>query len=1124
MKSMFRKLTLSTMAVVLSFGLFGATAGAQDLDDVIIAGRVTDQTGASIVGATVTAILVETDVERSVTTDANGRYRLIELTPGKYSVRVVADGFGRETKTDLDTISGQSVKLDFSLVPESVRAEQTVSVDDTNAPVIDPTRTVVGGSVTGREIEELPNTSNDVLDLVYTLGGTAEEPFSIRNLTDDDRIGGGNEGDQPREVLGAGIVSLSGGAAYSTNITIDGMDNNDDRAAEERFQPPPDSVAEVQIISNQFSAEYGRASGGRINIRTRAGSKRFRGRFFMFFEDESLNANTYNNNRRGLSRLPFTELNPGGTVSGPIPFWYFKDKTFFFSSYSYQDRDATTLIDSALPVDQNPLYPLPSPTDPGDARVDDVPNPNFDTFPEVDIAPYVAQVSTPTRRHRFTQRIDHNFTDTHNLTFSYQLGRSLNFRQYRETTRFLEETLQGRIRDNDSFYVTDNYVFNSNFVNQFRFQYSHYRPDFATQATNDPVVLLFVSDDSRFGRTDQVRGTVVIGNSTANFATLREETRYQFQDTANYIVGNQTFRFGFDVQRIISDNTDLRDSTGTFNFWRVYDFLVNQPSRYRRNFGAESIQKNTYMGFFVQDDWRVTNNLTLSLGLRYERETLVDDNNNFGPRVALAYSPGDEGKSVFRIGAGVFYNRVLLRTLDDYTLGAETVRYDSENLNGPSNESRCLNQVNPGSNANSDKCRFLAALGPLFPNPPTLEELRALEASLGLSSSGFTTRSNFTRQIEPGIKIPESYQFNVGYERDLGRGFAFETNFTYNKAVRLWRETNINAFRLPDGFDTYTDFLLALGTVDVRGVMTRFVLGDPSDPNGVSVDNGVRVVNLRTLNSSESSSAPIGIAFDALEADPRTSKPNPALGQLEQVGDIGQSVYEGLSFELRRRFRPIGFGFRSSMRFVYVLSRSRDDGFVDTSSAQIAGDFKNEFGPSSIDRRHKFRFSGTTEFPSWLGKLRMSPILRIESARPFNVSIGGQDRNLDDVGNDRPNYSGDLDAIRSRHPNSPFPQALADSFSLAPIGSPGNLPRNAGRGPALFIFDVNFSRDFRFNERFRVRPQISFDNILNARVFSFGSDFINLSQAGTDEFAQGFLVPTRTLRQRKIQLGIRIDF
>src|SRR5690606_7671661 len=125
-----------------------------------------------------------------------------------------------------------------------------------------------------RELEELPNSSRDPLELVLTLGGTSEEALSTRDLAEDRNV---TNATPPAE---QGNFSLSGGVSYSNNITIDGLDNNDDRSANVRFQPSPETIEEVQVITNQFSAEYGRASGGRINLRTRSGSNRFRGRAF----------------------------------------------------------------------------------------------------------------------------------------------------------------------------------------------------------------------------------------------------------------------------------------------------------------------------------------------------------------------------------------------------------------------------------------------------------------------------------------------------------------------------------------------------------------------------------------------------------------------------------------------------------------------------------------------------------------------------------------------------------------------------------------------------------------------------------------------------------------------------
>src|SRR2546421_9942873 len=300
--SVFLSLVLLCLASVAAF--------AQDLDNVTITGRVMDQNGAVIPGTTVTATLAKNKVERTVTADADGRYRIIQLAPGIYSVKAAFTNFATEEKTDLTTIAGQNVQLDFTLKPADVTA-QTVIVSQANAPEVDTTRTVVGGTITTQEVESLPVNTRSPLDLIFTLGGVSEEPLSTRDLAEDKT----SARSTPEE---AGNFSLSGGPAYSNNVTIDGLDNNDDRSARERFQPSVEAIEEVQIITNQFSAEYGRASGGRINLRTRGGSGKFHTRAFYFFRDESLNANTFRNNLKGVKRLPLQEHDPGFTLSGPI--------------------------------------------------------------------------------------------------------------------------------------------------------------------------------------------------------------------------------------------------------------------------------------------------------------------------------------------------------------------------------------------------------------------------------------------------------------------------------------------------------------------------------------------------------------------------------------------------------------------------------------------------------------------------------------------------------------------------------------------------------------------------------------------------------------------------------------
>ena len=211
-----------------------------------------------------------------------------------------------------------------------------------------------------------------------------------------------------------------------------------------------------------------------------------------------------------------------------------------------------------------------------------------------------------------------------------------------------------------------------------------------------------------------------------------------------------------------------------------------------------------------------------------------------------------------------------------------------------------------------------------------------------------------------------------------------------------------------------------------------------------------------------------------------------------------------------------------------------DDGLNNTANAEINGNFSREWARSLQDRRHRIAFSGTFDTPSWFGHLRFSPVFRYGSSAPFNLGAGGSDRNLDDLGTDRLNFNGNVKDIVYRNPGSPVPDALIAEFSVPAIGAIGsNLPRNAGRGPSFYTFDLSMTREWKIKDRYRLRPVIEADNILNAAVFSYGSEFVDFQALRGDGTAptqtqltarQNFLVPTRTYRQRQIRLGIRFDF
>ena len=1084
------RLTLFTLFLFL---LNFQNVHAQDLDTVTIYGRVVDQNAAVIPGAEVQATLAKTTLTRTTTSDAEGRYRLIQLEPGNYTIRVSFAGFATQETTNIATVSGQSLQFDVTLIPADLVVEPVV-VTTVESPAIDTKRTVVGATLTLNETKSLPLVSRSVLDLLFTLPGVTEEPLTTRELAEDRNS---NPANTPEE---AGIFSLAGSPAYSNNLTIDGLDNNDDRAARERFQPSLEAIAEVQVITNQFSAEYGRASGGRVNLRTRSGSQQFRGSGFDYFRDEALNANTFRNNSLGLARLPLQDHVGGFTFGGPLRLK--KKNTVFFVSYELSKTLDSALIDTLVPVERNDRYPLPAPTNLEQRRVEQVDPPAL----AAEVAPFIASLSTPLNNTSITTRVDHQFSETHNASVVFQGGRLINLRQFGGGNR-LADALQARKRNSDAISFSDNFVFSSRLVNQLRFQYSRLAPSFEAQGGDKPVVLITLNDPLADEDSQRRTGTLVAGSSTLGGSDRREH-RAQLQELVSFVNGDHSLKLGADIHHVRSTFLDLSDTSGTYSFSSAGDFLAGISSRYRQNFHSSSTQRNTYIGFFLQDEWQMHPRMLVSYGLRYERETILHDPNNFGPRFSVAYAPSE--KLVFRLGGGIFFNRPLLRTIDDFTLGQQQRFFDTNLLRDPLT----------GKLMSAEQRRSFIATNLRFP--------QTLQTDSNLVQQFGVLNTDFSRRLDAALKIPESYQINAGIERDLGRGFSLEANFTFTRGIHLWREFNANAPVLPQGYSNFTELLASrdfanfinpitntrpLHNASTAGELVRFARSslNPTNPNAITriVEFGVPV---SVMNLTGSSTTTLNAALAAINH----LRPDPTRGELEQLIFAGNSFYRGLTVELRKRFDGSnGFSFRAG----YTLSSLVDDGVVNTSDALVPGDFRAERARSLLDRRHRFVFSGTFNLPRCLARLELSPIWRVASEAPFNISLAGVDRNLDDVGNDRPNYSGEVRLLRWRKPGEPLDAAVFEGFSLPPVGQSGNLPRNAGRGPGLFVFDLNVTREFRLGST-KIRSSVEFDNVLNKTVFSFGSEFINFSSGSLDSL----LLATRTMRPRQLRIGLKLEF
>lgn len=1056
-----------------------------DLDHTAFEGVVTDAAGALIAGASITAHPVGTGQTRSTISSAEGRYRLIRLNPGVYNIQADAPGFHSSRYDGLNGIAGTTIRRDFQLSPSPVEAQVTVDSANANRG-IDTSRTVVGGALDRRQIDELPVAERNVFELLFTLPGIIEPAFHTTQLAEGDSADRFQAA--PEE---AGIFALNGGTPFSNNLTIEGLDNNDDRSARERFIPSIDAVEEVQVIANQFSAEYGRASGGRVNLRLRSGSARLHGRGLYHFRDSQLNANSFHRNAdpgRGF-RLPFSEHTPGANLGGPL----IVNRAFFFAAYEYGYVSDHTEIAALLPVDRNPAFPLPQPngSNLGNTGVDRQGRP-VTLNGGAQIGLYDVPVTTPKTAGTLQTRIDLTIPSRHSLFALVTIARNRDERGFPGGRRTLE-TLRGSGRNSSSIALSDSFVISERAISETRVQISRLRPA-DTPPVSQPVLLIEIDDpreipgaQNPFSRS----GTLLAGSSNLG-GTDRREDRLQFQETLTLIRGRHQLRAGVDAQLINSHYLDLEDSTGTFYFNSPADFLTGSQARYRHRFNTSSELHNLYAGLFFQHDWRLRHNLTVSGGLRWDRETVLKDENNFGPRLALAWDPMADGAMVIRAGFGLFYNRALLRTLDDFTLTRNTILVDT---NLPTSQ-RLLHDLQ-------------------FPHVLDSTDPRIVE--MGIRETGFV------RRLETGFRLPESYQASVGFERAIGSGSKVEIHYVFGRGAHLWREVNANAPRLPLGFKSFSEYLLSRDFDNRRDAQSgerpisstgnadtvRFDLSQTS--SRVIEEKARRIVVFGLENQSTSNATSVlRAALGAL----RPLRSDPLFEQVEELQARGNSFYHGLTVSLERS-AEVG-----RVHVAYTWSRLRDDGVVNTSSPLVAGDFLRERAASLLDARHRFVTSGVVTLPGRFWGVTLASTLNINSPRPFNIGIRGNDRNLDDVGTDRPNYIGSSDPIVWRRPGDVPDVGAHSRFSLPRIGEVGSLGRNAGRGPWQYTCNVRVSRVLEIRDKVKFTPQIEVYNPLNSAVFSFGAEYVDYSPGSEADF----LVPKRTLKPRTMRIGLRIEF
>lgn len=644
---------------------------AQSTTEGAIGGTVTDQSGGVVLGAQISVLNVGTNTKSSSATDGSGRYLIIHLQPGTYTVEGTMSGFGPYRQTNVIVEVGRITTVDISL-PVASQTETVVVTAE--APVIQTQQTDFTSNINQTSINELPINGRRWSSFVLgTPGAVADGGF--------------------------GLVSFRGISGLLNNNTVDGGDNNQAFFSEERgrtrigYSVSQASIREFQANTSNFSAEYGRSAGGVVNAVTKSGTNQFHGGAFYYVRDNALGAT----NPFALQTVVVNGVNTqvrikpddrrhqfGGTIGGPIV----RDHLFFFFSYDQQKRNFP-----GVGVPGNPagfFAPL-------DAT--EVSTLNSRGIPAARQAAGLAFLQSMTGvvqrkgdQTLFFPKVDWRITDNHTLTLSYN--------RLRWNSPAGIQTGAVVTRGIDSFgndFVKEDWMIarlisalSPRISNEFRFQYGR---DFEFEDGQPPIPGEPIAQTG-FSPQITISGAGGLTFGKPNFLDRRafpDERRTQFADTVSVSFGRHLVKAGLDINRAYDLEDNLFQEAGAYSYSSRLNFISDFANigsttatrfytSFNQGFGPPAFEFiSTDFGFFVQDDYRIHPRVTINMGLRYEYERLPEpqipnpllpatsafpsDRNNLGPRVGMAWNITGRGKTVLRGGYGIYYGRIINSTI-----------------------------------------------------------------------------------------------------------------------------------------------------------------------------------------------------------------------------------------------------------------------------------------------------------------------------------------------------------------------------------------------------------------------------------------------------------------------------
>lgn len=730
----------SLFALVLAVPVFGQQAATATIE-----GIVTDQNNAVVPGAKVTVKNVDTGLTREITTDSSGIYRITALPPGTYQIAASGQGFAENKYGSVTLTVGQKLNLDLAL---RVNVSEAVEITS-QAPALETTRTNVSGSVGEQQVRSLPVNGRNFLDFATLTPGVV------------------------RDSTRGGDLSFGGQRGTFNSVQIDGVDNNNNffgqslgRTGSGRapYQFSQDAVQEFQVNTSGFSAEFGRAAGGAINVITKSGTNQFHGTGFEFYRDASLNAKRPNfiASRNGLVPIkePYHYHQFGGNIGGPVK----KDRAFFFFNY---DGQRNTLPNT---VSLGQTAPADAASQAGLQR----------------ILPLVQNYTRGFNQDVYLGKFDWQISSENRLGFRYngQRFKGSNLESSGATSA-LEHTGNSNVTTN-SYTVTLNTAFTPRFLNEFRAQVAF---------DKEPG---FANSDNAEATIQQAGSTVLVFGRNFFSPRATNEDKYQFVDNVSYFSGKHSLKGGVDfiiekIENFFPGNFGGRYFFQSANGYAEYANHFDQTSagyrrvtRYQQSFAGVGttgpLTRPDYndLGLFIQDDWRVASRLTLNLGLRYDAQVMRkpttfnpdprlaaagistkqfhNDYNNFAPRFGFAWNPVD--KLVIRGGYGLFFGRtpsIMLGTAHSNN-GVNVIGITLSNVQLP------------------------------FTYPNRFLTLADLQSAFGSAQPGVPDIYVFDKNYQQ----PYTQQGSLGFEYGLTKDTSVGASYLYVKGTNLTRTRDLN--------------------------------------------------------------------------------------------------------------------------------------------------------------------------------------------------------------------------------------------------------------------------------------------------------------------------------------------